>query len=247
MPAVIPFIPLIAAGVSAGGGYLAARAAAKSAATRSPEEIAALQGASGSAGSLQSQGSNLFGTGTGLIQAGQQTMAPATSYFSRLLSGNRALASQAISGPRAAITDVYRGASRSLEQSGVRGAARDVATTDLARQQAGQIGSLITGVQPAAANALTSTGQTQIGQGAGIAGQGSSATSAGGGLFANLLGSGFQNRMVGQQTGAQAAQQWGALTAQLLNASLASRRGASGLNYGSSSAWSTPSDTAGYG
>jgi hypothetical protein len=191
----VPFIGSAIAGIF--GGKKATAAAQK----RSPEEQTALTGAQGAGSTLASQGERQFSTGTGLIQSGQTSLAAPTGYFSRLLSGNRALQSQAIAAPRAAISDTYSGAERGLEHSGVRGAARDEAKAELGRSQAGAISSLITGVQPAAAGALTQIGQTAIGQGAGIAGQGIGATGQSGNIFQNLLGQGAANRQYARQEG----------------------------------------------
>src|SRR3990167_4047292 len=190
----MPAIPLIIWGAQTGIGAYMSHRAQKNAEKRSAEEQAALGGAQGAGGALARLGQGLYGQGTGLARQGQQTLAQPTNYFSRLLGGNRALASQAIAGPRGAISDVYRGAERGLEQGGVRGAQRDVARGELSRQRAGQIGSLLTGVQPAAASALTAIGENQTQQGIGMAGTGMQGTSASGNLFANLLGQGSQNR-----------------------------------------------------
>lgn len=219
---IIPFIPHIAGAIA---GIFGGKAATKAAQKRSPEEQTALTGAQGAGSTLASQGAQQFATGTGLIQSGQTALAQPTSYFSRLLSGNRALQSQAIAAPRAAISDTFAGAGRQLEQSGVRGAARDEAKGELARQQAGAISSLITGVQPAAAGALTQIGQTSIGQGGAIAGQGSAAVGQSGNLFQNLLGQGFQNRTYAREQGQQFGQQAGGFVFDLLKGVLGKKGG----------------------
>lgn len=208
MGPVVPFIPMIASAV---GGIIGGKKATKAAETRTPEEQTALTGAQGAGTTLAGQGAGQFSSGTGLIQSGQTSLAAPTSYFSRLLSGNRALQSQAIAAPRAAIQDTYAGAERGLERSGVRGAARDVAKADLAKQQAGQISSLITGVQPGAAAAMTQIGQTSIGQGSALTGQGAAATGASGNIFQNLLGQGSANRVYGRSEGQQFGSGFGGL------------------------------------
>jgi len=198
MGAIVPFLPTIGSVI---GGIFGGKKATSSAMKRSPEEAMALGGAQGAGTALAGQGKSQFDLGTGMVQQGQQTLAQPTNYYQKLLGGNRALASQAVAAPRGAITDVYRGAERSLEQGGVRGAARDVAKGELGRQRAGQISSLLTGVQPGAAEALTGVGQTQTGQGAGMAGQGIGATGQAGNIFANLLGQGARNREYGRSEG----------------------------------------------
>lgn len=200
MPAAIP---LIAQGASMVGGAIASRRAQKSAekaaSQRSPEEQAALRGGQRSAGQLTQTGTQL--TGTGL-----ETQAPATSYFTTLLRGNQAAQQQAVAGPAAQIRDLYAGAERGLERSGRTPTA--TARAELQREQAGKLASLVSGVQPAAAAALTDIGQTQISQGVG-------ASQAGGSIYSGLLGQGAANRTQGQQvgraTGAATGQQVGGL------------------------------------
>lgn len=228
---VIPFIPAIAGAV---GGYFSSRGEQNAAGERSPEETTALQGGQQSANTLGGMGKNFFTTGNRMITAGQKTLEQPTSYYQRLLSGNRATMSQAVSQPRAAISDVYRGAERGLERGGVRGAARDVATGELSRQRAGQISSLITGVQPGAAQALTDVGQTQTSQGGAIAGMGTGAVSSSGNIFASLLGQGANNRMYARQEGQNAGANYGALIFDLLSGAM-SKRGGSGASSGAGS------------
>ena len=187
-----PALPWIIKGGSLAAGMLAGRKATSSAMARSPEEQAALAGGQGAAGGLATSGANLLKTGV-------ENVTPATNYYQTLLHGNRALQSQAVAAPRGALTDVYTGAERGLEKSGVRGAQRDVASGELARQKAGQISSLITGVQPGAASALSQIGLEQTGQG------GSQLAHAGS-LYGGLLGQGTSNRYYGRQEGEKAGQ-----------------------------------------
>jgi len=180
-------LPWIIKGGSALAGMIASKKAQSSAMKRGPEEQVGLTGEQQAAGQLRQQGGELVGEG-------RATLEQPTNYWSRLLGGNRAQMAQATAAPRGAITDIYRGAERGLERSGVRGAQRDVASAELNRQQAGQIAGLTTGVQPAAAGALTDIGAGQISQGAPMIGQA-------GGLYANLLGQGAQNRRYGREEG----------------------------------------------
>jgi hypothetical protein len=217
MGAVVPFLPTIGSAI---GGRFAGKGATAAAQKRSPEEALSLTGAQGAGSALAGMGRGLYGTGTGMVRQGQTTLAQPTSYYQKLLGGNRALASQAVAAPRTQISDVYRGAERNLEQSGVRGASRDVAKGEIARQRAGQISSLITGVQPGAAGALTSIGENQTTQGAGIAGQGVGATGAAGGLFSGLLGQGTANRQYARGEGEKFGSGFGGLIFDILNAGL---------------------------
>ena len=194
---VIPALKYAAPWIAKGAGALVGglfgkkreQAVTAGAQQRSPEEQAALGGASGAAGELGA-------TGAALTGAGQRTRAPATSYYSTLLRGNRGAMAQATAAPAAAIRDLYSGAERGLERGGRTSTTQ--AKAELAREQAGRLASLVTGVQPAAAEALTEIGQTQTGQGLG-------ATGSAGSLYGGLLGQGAQNRqlagMVGRNAG----------------------------------------------
>jgi len=188
-------IPLIIQGASMVGGAIASKRAQKKAQERSPEEMIDVGGAQQAAGGLQQ-------AGAALTETGQDTQRPATNYFSTLLRGNRAQQSQAVAAPTAAVQDIYRGAERNVERSGMRGAQADVAKGELGRERASQISSLVTGVQPAAANALTSIGQTQTQQGLG-------ATGNAGSIYSNLLPQGAQNRMYAREEGQKAGETMG--------------------------------------
>ena len=185
---IAPFIPYIIQGASAVASWYSGKKAQERAAQRSPEEQAALGGLQGAAGSL---------TGSGVPAVGQ-----ATNYWSRLLGGNRALQSQATAGPRAALGDVYSGAERSLERQGVRGGERTTALADLSRQRAGAISGLVTGVQPQAASQLGAIG--------------TSSAQLGSGIYGNLLGQGYQNRLYARGQGQEAGQGYGSLLFDIL-------------------------------
>lgn len=187
---VAPALPWIAKGAGMLGSVLGARHAQKDALKRTPEEQVAL-------GQAQQVGGTLKQTGAGLMNAGQTTQAPATDYWDTLLRGNRARQSQAVAPAVAAAQDVSRGEERNLERSGVRGAARDVAAADIGRRRASQISSLVTGVQPVAAQQLTDIGQTQINQGGAM-------SANAGQLFSNLLAQGARRNEYAREEGRQA-------------------------------------------
>src|SRR5215831_4078086 len=150
-----PAIPWIASGI---GSWLGGRKATSSAMQRSPEEQQALNSAQSTGQQLLQQGQRFSQLGLPAIQSGM-------NYWDTLLRGNRAMMSQATAGARGSITDTYRGAMNSLEHSNVRGAARDQATEELNRDRAGKIAGLTTGVQPEAAQQLSSLGSGLTGQG----------------------------------------------------------------------------------
>jgi hypothetical protein len=193
-------MPVVPLAIMAGGAIIshyANKKATADAAKRSPEETAAQGAASTGATTLQDKGAESMTTGA-------DTQRPATNYYDTLLRGDRASAAQATAAPAARITDIYSGAQKNLEQQGVRGAQKDVASADLNKNRASSLAGLVTGVQPAAAAALTSIGQTQQAQGIG-------ATTSGNSTFTNLLGQGQQNRQAAQPAGTSAAASVGSL------------------------------------
>lgn len=218
MGAIAPALPWIVKGAGVLGGLLASKKSQKSAMQRSPEEQAAIGGITGAAGNLNAAGAQLGQTGSGLVRSGQQALQGPTNYYQTLLRGSRPAMAQAVAAPTAAITETYRGAERGLEKSGVRGAARDVASADLNRQRASQIAGLTTGVQAGAADALAGLGSQQLGLGVGALQAGGGLYGQAGSLYGGLLRSGTENRQYGRQEGAQAGQQWGGLIFDLLNA-----------------------------
>jgi len=212
MPAIIPFIPMIASGVSAvvGGiaGKRAQNKAKKEGVVRSPEEAAAISGLSGQANRLAGQGNQMMGQGQRLLQG------PA-NYYQTLMSGDRAATANAIAPQMAQITDVYRGAERNVDRVGMRGAVRDQQMGELGRERASKLAGLVTGVQPGAATALTGLGNQFMQSGTGLA-------SNAGNLYAQYMtgmrGEGVQQRNYENQQGEQAAKVWGGLAGDLINA-----------------------------
>jgi hypothetical protein len=225
MPAVVPFIPLIAQGVGLAGGAIAGKKATKAAMTRSPEEMRALTGAQGAADAsmgagkdVLGQSKDLLGKAGSLTTQGKQWLEQPANYYQTLLSGNRAAMQGAVAPATAQITGNYRGAAQGL--SGLRGASKDAATADLNRQRVSQIAGLSTGVQSGAAGALGALGQAGLnaasplyGAGASLAGTGGQLMGQGGGIYANLLNQGNANRQYGRQEGGQTSAAIGNLAA----------------------------------
>lgn len=203
-----PAVPWIIKGGAMLGSSLLGKKAAKgaqnAAMARSPEEQTALGGAQTTAGNLGTQGGGLVNQGQQTTQGALDTLQQPTNYWSKLLGGNRAQMSQATAGAKGSITDIYSGAARNLERSNVRGAARDVQKGELAREQAGKIAGLTTGVQPAAAEALSGIAGQKATIGAGQTSQGANMQESSGNLFSSLLGQGFQNRAYGRGEGEKA-------------------------------------------
>jgi hypothetical protein len=155
-------------------GWIKNRQAAKQEQQARAQEQQMLTGATGVSNQLTQSGTNLTAQGMpGAQQAG--------SYYSTLLGGNRAQMAEATAGGRGAITDQYRGAERSLERSGIRGATGDLAKAELSRDRVGKIAGLTTGVQGQAANNLADLSTNLVGQGGNRLG-------AAGSIWSGLLG-----------------------------------------------------------
>ena len=154
MPAVPFIIPAIGTAISGYSAIKNARAAGKAGAAQNAllgEQTASAR-----------QGRTL---GTGMVQAGMPATQSALSYYAKLLQGSRGAMSQATAGANRQITDVYRGAEKSLERQGVRGGVRETALAELSRDRAASIAGLTTGVQGDAANQLASIGGGLINSG----------------------------------------------------------------------------------
>lgn len=185
---VVPFIPMIASGIGTVGGLVQGHKQGKRA-----DAMAAQTGAA-----MQRQGAaanTLMGAGMPLVQQ-------SGDYYSKLLRGDRSMLRSATTPERMEISDTYRGAERSLARSGVRGAQRDYAEGELARERAGRISALAP--------------MARAGAGAAAGNLGSSLTGQGGALLGNLVSgslgqqqaslnrdvySGEQSRILGENFG----------------------------------------------
>jgi hypothetical protein len=183
------------------GGIYASRAAQNAALQRSPEELAALKGATGAAGSLGQ-------TGTSMLNEAQPYIAQPASYYQTLLRGSRGAMANAVAPARAALQESYRGEQAKLANSGIRGAARDQLQGNLDRQQAGQVSALTTGVQPGAASALAGVGGQLQQTAAPLLGQA-------GNIYQQLLSQGAANRTQAMKEGTDTGQSAGKLIADL--------------------------------
>jgi len=215
MAAAVPVAMMIGSAISS---HKTAKGLQKQATTLSPQETAAQTGAMGTAGTLGGVGRSLYGQGTSTLQQ-------PTSYYQTLLGkGGRGAMESAVAPQAESISDLYKGVSRGLEGSNVRGGVKDLALAEAEREKTGRISRLTAGVQPAAASALTDIGRFQTGTGIG-------ATSEAGGLYSNLLGQGRSNRALGLQAGLAANEQSssaGQNIGQLLFTLLSSSGGKSG-------------------
>jgi hypothetical protein len=234
---VVPFIPMIASGIGALVSKKVGQKATAAAQERSPEEAAALSGATGAANTLSQTGSSLVSQGTGAL-------GKAGSYYGTLLGGNRAAMAQATAAPRAQLQEGIRGAQTQLASSGIRGAARDQLSGNLMRQGASAVSGLTTGVQPMAAQGLGAVGSSLNATGAPMLGQS-------GNIFQNLLGQGFTNRKYARDEGEKSGTAMGNIIAgagPILQKTFGGNSGGGGLYpTGGGGGYSDPSDEAGWG
>lgn len=190
MAAAIPY------GIMAGQaiyGYIKNRQAAKAEKDARAQEQSVFGQASGVSNQLTQTGTQLTDIG---VPAAQRSL----SYYDTLLRGSRSAMANATAGPRGAITDTYRGAERSLEHSGVQGAQRDLARSEFARDRAGKIADLTSGVQPAAAASIADIGTNLISQGGNRLGN---AGTLWGGLLGNRSANTLEAAGTHQATSAQ--------------------------------------------
>lgn len=82
----------------------------------------------------------------------------ALSYYERLLNGSRAAMGQATAPEADQIRDLYTGAERSIERGGVRGAQRDQAIVDIARDKTRSLANLTRDGRRYAAESLADMG-----------------------------------------------------------------------------------------
>lgn len=147
---------------------------------RTPEELAALNQVTSLAQWLQ-------GSGESVYNVGMPAYTQAMNYISTILGPSKAGAARAIGPQAGGISDVYAGAQRSLEASGLRGGALDQVRANLQTQRARDIGNLIPQAQQAALGTAVSGGLAGINTGLG-------ANQAAAGLQQNLLQIGQANR-----------------------------------------------------
>ncbi len=165
----------------------------------------------------------------------QRGFAQPMDYWSALLGGDRSRMMSATAPARASIQDTYRGASRSLDRSRMRGAAKDQAAEEQNRQQTGQLASLVQGVQPMAAQQMGSLEQTIQSIMQAYSGLGLNAKAQGYGVLSNLLGQSaatnagvLENEGQYRQQRAETTQQIGQAVAPMMGAAMDTRGASSG-------------------
>ncbi len=146
MAPVIPFIPLIASGVGALGGFLSRPRVPEPSALETEaftEQIAAGK-------ESREQRRSIFETG-------KPALDQATSFFGNLVSGDKSVLAAATAPEQAAIGSTFRGARQNILETG-RGGTRDLALANLSRDRASTQASLIPAVRSNAAAALANIG-----------------------------------------------------------------------------------------
>lgn len=133
----------------------------------------------------------IAGQGKALFDVGMPAYKTSTEYYQALLGGDKAAAARAAGPAMEGIAESFTGAGKALEASGLRGGALDAAKADLIRSEAGQVGGLIAGQQPAAASALLSGGLAGTQLGVGSEGTGAQLSSS---LFGMDVSAMLQNK-----------------------------------------------------
>lgn len=192
-------IPAIQLGISAYSAYKQRQAQKK----QQEEAARAAAEIKGQAGTFQERDRQLTQIGLPLLQS-------TSNYYRALIGGDRGAIDSALAPDRANIQDTYRGASRGLSM--LRGPTRDLATAELNRQKAGQLGLL-----PAQARANA----VQQGQRAGefATSTGLESASRGASLYESAAGVGQDQARVDIANRAQNYQQaqgWGSLFGEVL-------------------------------
>ena len=93
-----------------------------------------------------------------LSSVGNPLLSKASSYYQTLLGNSRSAIQTLLAPETNQIADTYRGAKAGLTQSGLRGGAKDMATANLNRDEAGTVAGL-----PAAAKGAALTGAQGLG------------------------------------------------------------------------------------
>lgn len=193
--AAIPTLGKVAlsAGLGIGGQLLSNKLARAPKPTAQASQYAG--GLTGISDALQKAGGDARTFGGGILAGGLagadrggRTLDAPENYYRGILSGGSGRFASAIAPEVGAITQLYRGATSSLDRNNVRGANREVAEADLARERAARTSGLIMSLRPGAADALTEIGGQRTQAGLARAGLGASIYGQGGDLMARAAG-----------------------------------------------------------
>lgn len=144
-----------------------------------PEGTAAQGNLLGNSNLLKAAGTGLLGEGADMRSAGMATFNKANAdmnipmnYYRTIAGGSRGSMQAAMAPEVGAITSAYRGAESALDRGPARGAMRDVAGADIAREKAGKISGLALATRGNAMQSLAGLAGQQQGMGLQIAGMG---------------------------------------------------------------------------
>jgi hypothetical protein len=146
----------------------------------SPEEIQNRQNVSDIARLLGAQGSDLYNVASPLYRQ-------AANYYGGILSGNKAAIAQTIAPEAEALAEMNAAEQKSIENSSLRGGARDMALAESGRSGAGRISALVPQARKDAAAAASGIGLQ--GMGLGTQQEGAAAST-----YGTLAGMGQQDR-----------------------------------------------------
>lgn len=200
---VIPFIPLIAAGIGSASSAYAAHKAGQTNDAVAAQQKPLLDAQTGLAKDTAERGKTLFNTGLPLFNS-------ASGYYNSILRGTPKTLQQVLSPEIGKINETYRGAESGLERLAP-GGVRDHAAADLSRQRVGQLASLVPTIRPMAAANLGN-----LATGALSAASGQSAQA--GSIYSGLLGLGEQQRQFNVGESSSNGQAYGRLIADALAA-----------------------------
>ena len=144
-----------------------------------PEGTAAQGGLLGNSNLLKAAGTGMLGEGASMRGAGMGVFNKANAdmnipmnYYRTLAGGSRGAMSAAIAPEVGAITSAYRGAEGALDRGPARGAMRDMAGADIAREKAGKISGLAMASRGNAIQSLAGLAGQQQGMGLQMYGMG---------------------------------------------------------------------------
>lgn len=144
-----------------------------------PEGTAAQGGLLGNSNMLKAAGGGLLDQGAAARTAGMGVFNKANAdmnipmnYYRSIAGGSRGAMNAALAPEVGAITSAYRGAEGALDRGPLRGAARDVASVDIAREKAGKISGLALNTRGSAIQSLAGLAGQQQGMGLQMYGMG---------------------------------------------------------------------------
>lgn len=188
-------IPAMKIGGSALGGL-----AAKFFGKPSKPQQAGMAGTQAAAGQIGAMAPQLMQAGQQPLQQGTAALSQAGGYYNKLLSGDRAMARDAMAPEIATAMDYYRGAGAKASRT-LKGPARDEALAELDRDKVGNLALMGSQARQTAAAGAERVGQAQSGIAANLFGQGVNAASNAGWINNYAFNQGSQIRDQERESG----------------------------------------------